>query len=262
MPSHLPAVADALCADAKRHGFTVHSNAIGEEIPFIGLSRFYASNEESIHICAGSSVDSMSASLALCELLHTGQLPHEINWVITPFINPHGMTANTALNAEGINIKEDYKSLKSQEARLHVELLESLSKKPLNLSIALDEDWEANGSYLFEENINTKAQTSCGRDILEATRPFCPVDINTAINGFSAQKGLIQVDQAPENLPQWTLSDYLKAKELCPNNYRLYIPNERPMNARIQAHKAAILQTSKKLIEAPNALLRLHPSAR
>lgn len=240
MPLQLPSIAQSLILHAKNQGFTVFSRDLGAPIPFIGLSRRSTDSKAlNLHISAGTNGLETSGTLALTQCIESKLFSKDVNLFIAPFLNPSALCAKKRLNPQGIDLRKDYNDPKSSELQAYQEWIDELNPG-LDASLLLQEDWEANGAYLVEEKAANTPDIELPLTILNAVQHHCPLDKGNNINGLSGKSGLVQLLSQAPSARHWTQASYLSHRHGCKQCLTLNTPNERPMNSRIAAQKAAI----------------------
>lgn len=217
---------------------TMHERAFGYPLlVFQRPSESDPSTAQNVFISTGIHGDEPAPPLALLELLKADSIPHSLNLTICPCINPAGLAAGTRENPDGVDLNRDFTDFKAIETkslekwiRTHIDTLD--------LAIHLHEDWETQGFYLYELNLN--GQTSRTERILEAAAKHLPIEMAATIDGHPARGGIIRprkLPDIPEGLPE---AIYLQMKyDLL--DYTIETPSSLPMKKRIAATQVALL---------------------
>jgi protein MpaA len=222
-------------AAAKRHGWATDSiepaelsrPAFSRPAATAGALRCYLS--------AGIHGDEPAGPLAALRLLEENRWP-DLNLWLVPCLNPAGFRARTRGNAEGIDVNRDYRHFRTAEARGHVEWLQRQSN--FELTLMLHEDWESHGFYTYE--VNPRGAPSLAPAMIEAVRPFCPVDDSTVIDGREvSEPGIIRPLLTPAERPEWPEALWLIVNK-SPLSYTMEAPSDWPLSIRVNALVLAV----------------------
>jgi len=201
-----------------------------------GYARIPPSPTRAIYISTGIHGDEPAGPVALRRLVEEDQWPADASLYICPCINPTGLAANTRENNRGIDLNRDYRHIQSDEVRAHAAWLDTLPR--FDLSLILHEDWEAEGYYVYEVNLDQgPAPGAC---ILQAVREVAPIQPTSKIDdAWDCIDGLIHPNIPPEERPLWAEALYLLV-----NKTRLSLtleaPSDYPLELRVEAHVRAI----------------------
>lgn len=192
-----------------------------------------------IYLSAGMHGDEPAGPLAARRLLEDNIWPDAELWLL-PCLNPDGLRANTRANADGLDINRDYRHFRTPEARGHVAWLQR--QPPFDLTLLLHEDWEAHGFYCYE--LNPDGQPSLAEVMVEAIRPFCPIDASEVIDGRPASRpGILRPqewpDFKPQERPEWPEAIWLGVNQTR-HNYTLEAPSDWPLALRVNALVVAV----------------------
>ena len=97
----------------------------GRAIPAFVISDFAVTSEKKarVMVCAGQHGDErnpVTSVMSLCGKLASGSRPDLLRrcvFIVVPIVNPDGFAAGKRLNARGLDINRDWKSLQTREAR-------------------------------------------------------------------------------------------------------------------------------------------------
>jgi len=202
---------------------------------FLAFRRPSPQASVSVYISAGMHGDEPAGPLAALQFLQEDIWPHDAAIWLCPCLNPTGFPLNRRENASGIDLNRDYRHLQSQEIRAHVDWLQ---KQPrFDVTLCLHEDWESNGSYVYE--LNPDNLPSFSEKMLEAASKFCPVDTSPVIEDWPAQNGVIRPNINPEERPRWPEALYLimhKTRQ----SYTMEAPSDFPLPERVAALTASV----------------------
>jgi hypothetical protein len=199
------------------------------------MRRGAAPSRPRIYISAGIHGDEPATTLSLLRLLEDGAFDERAEWFLCPLLNPAGLARGTRENAAGIDLNRDYRNPQSAEAGAHIAWLRRQPR--FDLTLAVHEDWESAGFYLYE--LNPNRLPSLAAPIVAAVAEVCPIDPSPMIDGRPAAGGVIRPPDDPAAREKWPESIYLRAHGagLC---YTLETPSAFPLEVRIAAHAAAI----------------------
>ena len=227
---------EACAAAARRNGWQVGSFPAGA-LGLMALHRPAPAGSASaprVYLSTGMHGDEPAGPLAARRLLEEDRWPAAEIWLL-PCLNPDGIRANTRENAGGIDINRDYRHLRSQEARGHVEWL---GRQPrFDLTLLLHEDWESHGFYCYE--LNPDRRPSLAEVMIEEVRPVCPIDGSETIDGRpSRHPGILRPEEWPDFDPaaraEWPEALWLGMNQTR-LNYTLESPSDWPLAVRVEA---------------------------
>jgi predicted deacylase len=202
---------------------------------FLALRRPNPAARVSVYISAGMHGDEPAGPLAALRLLQEDLWPDAAAIWLCPCLNPTGFPLNRRENASGIDLNRDYRSLQSSEVRAHVGWLQR--QPSFDVALCLHEDWESNGFYVYELNLDNRP--SLAEKILEAAAKFCPVDTSLMIEDWPAQNGVIRPQLNPADRPQWPEAIYLRTHKTR-QSYTMEAPSDYPLPARVAALVAGV----------------------
>jgi len=222
-------------------GFSVESFGREGAFPLLGMTRAAASDISSArHVYVSSVIhgDEPAGPLALLQMLRDDALPRHHHLYLCPVLNPRGLAAGTRETPEGLDLNREYTHFRAPGTAAHRDWIdERLSR--VDVAVHLHEDWEAKGFYLYELNFGERQ--GYADDILRAVEPLLPIEAASKIDGHTARDGIIRPDHVPdvpEGLPE-AIFFYQRFRCL---NYTLETPSAFPMERRIFAQRAAILE--------------------
>lgn len=174
---------------AQSSGFRVESIFDTASGSLLKLEKRSDGPRPTIHVSAGIHGDEPAPVVALYQLLETGFFSsQDFNWRIYPILNPTGLCQGTRENTEGIDLNRDFLDTQSPEMRAYKQRLET--DGPIDMSLNLHEDWEAEGFYLYA--LNPTGARELGQAILNAVSEKGPIEKSASIDGHpSSSDGLI-----------------------------------------------------------------------
>jgi len=168
-------------------------------------------------------------------MLEAGVFDRRAVWFLCPLLNPAGFLHSVRENAAGLDLNRDYREPQSDEIRSHVRWLR---RQPnFDLTLAVHEDWEAKGYYLYEQN--PLGRPSLAEPMLAAAASACPIDPSPLIDGREAVQGIIRPTGDPLLRDKWPESIYLRAYHTT-LAYTTESPSALALAVRIAAHRAAL----------------------
>jgi predicted deacylase len=188
-----------------------------------------------LYLSTGMHGDEPAGPLTALRLFQEDAWPGDAAIWLCPCLNPTGFPLNRRENAAGIDLNRDYRQLQSQEVRAHLEWLQRQPR--FDVALCLHEDWESNGFYLYELNLDNRP--SYAEKILEAVAKVCPVDTSPVIEDWPALNGIIRPEINPEDRPQWPEALYLITHQTR-QSYTLEAPSDFPLTVRVDALTAAV----------------------
>jgi protein MpaA len=205
------------------------------EVSLYGYKRAVSQPRLNLYISSGIHGDEPSGPLAILQLLEENQWPGGIQIWLSPCLNPNGFKLNTRENENGVDLNRDYRSRRTPEVRAHIAWLDRQPK--FNLSIALHEDWEANGFYVYE--VNPHNRPSLAESIIEAVRELCPIEHAELVDNWECKAGIIRPQIKPEDRPQWAEAVYLIVNKTA-LGYTIETPSDFPLAFRVRTHVRAM----------------------
>ncbi len=203
--------------------------------PLIALTRRTPGPRPRIYVSAGIHGDEPAPPLAIRDMIRAGVFDGRANWFVCPVLNPAGLAAGTRENAGGLDLNRDYRAAQSVEIRAHIAWLER--QPSFDITLALHEDWESTGFYLYEQN--PRDRPSLALPILEAVSRTCPIDRSPLIDGREARDGIIHPGGNPLERELWPESLYLRVNHTS-LAYTLESPSAFPLSERVHALRTAV----------------------
>ena len=220
-------------------GFEVHTYGQVNDWPLYGFIRRSTDSgpSQQIYISCGIHGDEPAGPLALLELLQSDALPHTHDIMLCPVMNPSGLATDTRENAQGIDLNRDYTDFRSGEIVAHRDWI-AQHIKTLDLALHLHEDWETQGFYLYELNLENLPSRSPA--ILKAVEAHIPIETARLIDDSPASGGIIRAKVLPD-IPAGLPEAIYFYKQFGGINHTLETPSSVPLEKRIAALKAAVL---------------------
>lgn len=189
-----------------------------------------------VYISAGIHGDEPAGPLAVLALLQKNCWPQNAEVTIVPCLNPIGFVCNKRENGQGLDLNRDYRRLQSSEVRAHISWL--ATKPMFDMHFCLHEDWESHGFYLYEQN--PYSFPSLAKQIIEAVKVICPIDLSEVIEGRPATNGVIQPNINRAQMPDWPEAIYLILNKTS-IGYTLEAPSNFPLTRRVDSMIAGVL---------------------
>ena len=222
-------------AAARAAGFRVERFGEIEGCPLVALTKRTPGVRPRIYVSAGIHGDEPAPPQALLELIEAGVFDQRAVWFLCPLLNPAGLARGTRENASGADLNRDYRGLASAEVRAHVAWLR---RQPnFDVTLALHEDWEASGFYLYEQN--PERRPSLAGPMLAAAGRACPIDPSELIDGREAKGGIIHPTGDLFQRELWPESIYLRQHHTT-LAYTLETPSGLPLAQRVRALRLAV----------------------
>jgi len=222
-------------AAARAAGFRVERFGEIEGCPLVALTKRTPGVRPRIYVSAGIHGDEPASSLAILEMITAGVFDNRAVWFLCPLLNPAGLARRTRENASGADLNRDYRNLRSPEVPAHIAWLRH--QPNFDLTLALHEDWEATGFYLYEQN--PRQRPSLAVPMIEAVARSCPIDPSPLIDGREAKGGIIRPGGDPFEKELWPESIYLRVNHTT-LAYTLETPSGLPLEQRIAALRIAV----------------------
>lgn len=231
---HIEAVMQEQRQWAEAHGWHIESIAVAPGLSLPVFRRTVPQPQRRIYLSTGIHGDEPAGPLAVRELLKENAWPTDADLWLCPCLNPTGFPRNTRESADRLDLNRDYRSLRSPEIRAHVAWLDQ--QPSFDLTLCLHEDWEAHGFYVYE--VNPDGAPSLAPGMVEAVRPFCPIDPSTLIDEREAKDGIIRPNLDPLLRLEWAEAFYLLVNKTR-LSYTLEAPSDFPLPVRVAALVAA-----------------------
>ena len=228
------ALTERIEAAGRAAGFRVERYGKIEGCPLLALTRRSSGLKPRIYLSAGIHGDEPAGPEALAQMLEAGLFDARATWFLCPLLNPEGLARGKRENAEGLDLNRGYRQPRAPEVVAHVGWLR---RQPnIDLTLALHEDWEAKGFYLYEQNPNQRP--SLAEPILAAVVKGCPIDLSAIIDEREAKAGVIRPVGDPFERELWPESLYLRVNHTT-LAYTLEAPSAFPLEQRVAALRAA-----------------------
>lgn len=216
---------------ARMHSWDIEYINRDTDYELLVFKRIISQAYKNIYISSGMHGDEPAGPPTVEKLLNENVFPPHTNIWILPCLNPTGVKNHTRENINSIDINRDYRNLKTKEAKGHVEWL---SKQPdFDVSICIHEDWEANGFYIYGQNLEKSNR------VIEEVRKIFPIESSTKVDGLDVSGGVIDVNKiiSSEEInidTNWPEAFYLM-KEKYSENYTLETSSDYTLMERVNA---------------------------
>ena len=234
---------------ARISGWRKEPLLVAPELVLPAYSRVVPQPKRCVYISAGIHGDEPAGPLAVLKLFQTTTFPADISLWVVPCLNPRGFDLNQRENERGLDLNRDYREPKSTVVPAHIRWLE---ERPLfDLTLALHEDWEAHGFYLYE--LNPEFRPSVAEAIVQAVSKVCPIDLSSEIEGRKASGGIVCANPDLLKRPDWPEAFYL-IHHKTRLAYTLESPSDFPLPLRVDALVIGVetaLGASSQLLASP-----------
>jgi hypothetical protein len=237
-------------AAAKNGWQTLPISTSRENATYRELTAFYRpalAAQRNLYISAGIHGDEPAGPLAAVELLQQNLWPDVLNIWVCPCLNPTGFALNTRENSDGFDLNRDFRHLRSQEIRAHVDWLKT--KPHFDLVLCLHEDWEAGGFYVYE--LNPENRPSLAPVMVEEVSRVCPIDSSPEIDGWPARNGIIRPEETTRVREEWPESLFFLNTGKTRQTYTLEAPSDFPMQVRVRALVTAVQSGLEAWVKSP-----------
>jgi protein MpaA len=228
-------------AAGRRAGFDLIRYGEAAGCPLIALTKRTPGPRPRIYLSSGIHGDEPAPPVALLEMLEAGIFDQRAVWFLCPLLNPAGFLKAARENDDGLDLNHDYRDSRSEEIRAHVRWLRQ--QPNFAVTLAIHEDWEAKGYYLYEQN--PLGRPSLAEPMLQAVASVCPIDPSPLIDEREAVHGIIRPTGDFLLREKWPESIYLRVHHTT-LAYTIESPSAFPLPIRVAAHRAA-LETALKL---------------
>ncbi|MDF2378370.1 MAG: M14 family metallocarboxypeptidase [Verrucomicrobiales bacterium] len=233
-------------------GWTTHVLGEAGGYPVFALlnERAAAGEAGGLYVSAGVHGDECAPPWALLQWAEAGPaVLDELPVVLIPCFNPVGLSDNTRVNEEGIDLNRNFQN---RDLPLIASWQSLLHEKKFTFALNLHEDYDATGIYLYE----IADDGSPGDEILSACQDIIPRETAPSVDGSEFENGLLIHDPEAENLHQIVEEDlgggmpeaiYLYLNH-ARNSFTFETPSEMDKLRRIAAHE--------RFLEAVSGYLR------
>jgi hypothetical protein len=160
----------------------------------------------------------------------------QFQFSIFPLLNPWGLRLNVRHDQEQRDLNRQF-----QKNFAPIRAIRQVMNQqaPYDLTIALHEDYDAMGYYLYELG---PLKNSWGRKVLEKVSPLCPLDLRAKIERFPSCQGHILRPRLRRaffdkiGLPEAPYHFYAGARRV----FTLESPSEFDLSRRVRAHHRAL----------------------
>jgi hypothetical protein len=217
-------------AAAEASGWRKEPFSVSPELILPAYAHLAVGSRHRVYISSGIHGDEPAGPLAALKFLEMGSFPEDISIWLVPCLNPRGFDLNSRTNEEGLDLNRDYRDPKSAIVRAHIRWLEE--RPQFDLSLALHEDWESHGFYLYE--LNPDLRPSCAEAVIEAVSKVCPIDLSPEIEGRKAAGGIVCANPDLVKRPDWPEAFYLIHRKTR-LTYTFESPSDFPLEVRVDA---------------------------
>lgn len=191
-----------------------------------------------ILLSSGIHGDERSGPEALLHFMAEWTFSREIDWVVSPLLNPSGFGQGTRCNAEGIDLNRDFLRRQCRETEAFMNWWAGRSK-PCQIHLSLHEDWEAEGFYLYEIDTSGRSE-SLAPAILESVTEVAPLQSNGPVDGHPlAAPGLIVHEAVADEPEGWPEAIWL-TRTWPVQSYTLEAPGQLAPEVRVKSLVAAL----------------------
>jgi protein MpaA len=223
-------------AAARRAGFRAETYGEINGHALNAYTRRTAGIRPRVYISTGMHGDEPAPPLALLKLVEEGFFDQRCTWFVCPMLNPTGFALRTRENAGRVDLNRDYKSLVAAEVLAHVAWLRLQPR--FDLVVCGHEDWEAQGFYLYELNLD--GRPTLAPAMIAAARAHGPIETATIIDGREcAEPGIIRPVTDPTLRETWPESLYL-AYQHSTLNYTIETASAQLLEQRVATQCAVV----------------------
>jgi hypothetical protein len=230
-------------AVAKASGLTMRPLATESGYPVFSLRSKRLSHSAGVYLSAGIHGDEPAGAEALITWAEQNQERLcEMPCLIFPCLNPWGLVNNSRRDAQGRDLNRVFHH--DEAGAIHA-LKRMIKPHQFSLSLALHEDYDAQGLYLYEIE---RDKPFWGEALLEAARPFIPIEGRTSIEGRKAKAGLVRrkINLARFRKLGFPESVYLHIHH-AQRSFTIETPSEFALEQRVAAHIAIIEECLRRI---------------
>jgi hypothetical protein len=195
-----------------------------------------------IYLSAGIHGDEPASTEACLQWVASSPLVENWNVLAFPCLNPWGLVHNSRLDESGRDLNRTYHDDSVPQTAAHKAVLagrhtsDFRGRRPFDLALALHEDYDANGAYIYELR---DTRPYWAPTMLAAASRHVPVDTRRTIEGRSSRAGILRrsIDAAEMPLHPEAFTLYFHhARRL----YTIETPSEVHLHDRVAAHVAMV----------------------
>ncbi len=228
---------ETLSSSAQARGCRIKRYGEIDGYPLLAFQRYDEPEAPHLYLSAGIHGDEPAGPSALVPLLESPEILQGLNLTICPILNPTGLAAGSRENANGVDLNREFRNPKAAEIKALAAFIQDLPS--IDFSIALHEDWEAKGFYLYY--LNEEADYPIARRIIEKVGQIGPIETATIIDEREAQGGIIKPPQPfkPEEREQWPEAFFLYSQNKH-DHLTLETPSSLKLEERVPLLVAAV----------------------
>jgi len=229
-------------ARARGLKLSAYASASGYEL-FCAETRRPDSARPWLYLSAGIHGDEPASTEAALEWAANSPLVEKFNLLAFPCLNPWGLVNNSRTDAEGRDLNRTYHDDAVPQTAAHKAVLTGWR---FDLAIALHEDYDANGVYIYELK---GVRPYFGEELLAVAAKHLPADTRRTIEGRrSTSAGLVRRTITPDLMPlhpeAFRLHFHHAARTLT-----LETPSETHIDSRVAAHVAMVERAAQLCLE-------------
>lgn len=202
---------------AEEQGFASKELARTEGFPIVALHRPAGEAHSSsghLYLSSGVHGDEPAGPMALLRLIKENHLPRHLDITVLPLINPTGFALKTRENSAGNDLNRDFRYPQNPETNAVKKYIDTLPD--IDLSIALHEDWESSGFYMYA--VSPQPAEPKFRKIIDEVSRVGPIETASEIDESPANRGLISPP----------IEDSMAQRQDWPEAFLLYSKNQHP----------------------------------
>ncbi|MCH8474937.1 MAG: M14 family metallocarboxypeptidase [Opitutales bacterium] len=197
-----------------------------------------------ILLSAGIHGDEPAGTECLYEKIKQDRLSPAVEWIIVPFLNPGGLRMGTRENPRGLDLNREFLRDQTVEIGFYKETIPA--QGPYDLMLSLHEDWEFQGSYLYE--INTGKRPSMAEGILNLLAAETGLAEAEVIDDHKPiLPGLIVHDPVADEPENWPEAIFMIHQQPL-LSYTLETPSQAPLPKRVQCMHGVIDYCAERLV--------------
>jgi hypothetical protein len=221
-----------------------YASASGFEL-FYAITRRPTQDRPWIYLSAGIHGDEPASTEACLEWMASTPLSSgDFNAMVFPCLNPWGLVNNRRTDADGRDLNRTYHDDAVPQTAAHKA---ALAGRHFDLALALHEDYDANGVYIYEVR---GARPYWAEELLVAAARHVPADTRRTIEGRGSRAGIVRrtitLDMMPEHPEAFVLFFNHTDRTLT-----LETPSEAHIDARVAAHTAMIERAVRLCLAQP-----------
>ena len=207
----------------------------GEILYYLARWSKKSQREIDLYLSAGIHGDEPAGPEALLQWAErNGAKLGRMNYLIFPCLNPWGIKNNCRYDSKGNDLNRSFRSGVKLQCILAWRKL--LKNYQFQTALMLHEDYDAQGTYLYELN---RTKKKLGEELIESARPWIAPEPRKTVDGRRCRNGLIRPAIDPKRLTLHPEAIYLYFHHTS-RSITIETPSEFSLDCRVEAQVTMI----------------------